>query len=332
MSKKILAVSIALIFILTGLATISSGDINNIESVNQKVTSMTDANEELDQYQNDTQGSPMLVGRIGSESEYLYIQTAQSFKPNKDIITKVELKVQRNATTIHPLVVALRNNLNGVNLVEKSVQSLLVNAENPLWIEVNINDTFVDIGETYYIVCYTDNITENWYTWSGNNDSTSYPYGDAWYSNDSGNTWSNKSRIRNSRPRNIGIHDEPDMRMDMCFRTYGRDSTELDINFKMFGKGLSTSFENIGSVNATGLTFEVNVEGGIFDGIDNTTGGILLPPLNPDGEFQINTTFFGFGMVDITAEAYASNALKVTKTARGFVFFSYIFVIPDISV
>ena len=184
------------------------------------------------------------------------------------------------------------------------------------------------------MVCYTQNFTDNWYAWASNNDSASYPNGEAWYSLDNGSSWGNKSKSKNreSRPKSLSKLDDTNISVDMCFKTYGRNSTQLDIDFKIFGKGLSTTFSNVGSVNATGVYFEVSVKGGMFGNINNTTGGILIPPLEPDGSLLINTSFFGFGMVNITAEAYASNALLTTKEARGFVFLSYIFVIPDFSI
>ena len=114
--------------------------------------------------------------------------------------------------------------------------------------------------------------------------------------------------------------------VDMCFKTYGRDSTQLDIDFQMIGKGLKTYIYNIGSVNATDIHYEINVSGGLLGMISNITSGTLTGPLQPNAQLQFNSSVFGFGFVEITVEVYASNVLKTTESTTGFVLFSYIFV------
>jgi hypothetical protein len=330
MNKKSLIIGVILIFLIYSVSSISTAEISR----NRLKTDTTDSNE-VDQQQNISQGPPMPVGQIKITNKTYYIQTAQSFIPQKDIITKIEILVGKNTSANYSYTVAIRDNLNDSNLVEKAVDPNDIVTQNFSWLEVNIDDLFVNTGQTYYLVCYTENATGNWYLWSANNDSESYPYGEAYYSLDNGSTWSNNSKTKNSQPRAISLdvtEDNETKSIDMCFKIYGRESTELDIEFNRFGKGLTTSFKNIGTVNATSVIFEVKVKGGFLGKIDTTTDGLLLLPITPNGTYVADISFFGLGFVDITATAYASNAPIVTKTAKGFVVLSYIIILPTITV
>jgi hypothetical protein len=103
----------------------------------------------------------------------------------------------------------LRENLLGENLryVEVNPEDI-TEFPNGIWFEYDFNDLIVDVGETYYIVCYTANNTDNMYIWGGNVES-SYENGEAFYSLDDGQTW-------NTNPFSYVV--------DMCFMTFGRDN------------------------------------------------------------------------------------------------------------
>lgn len=330
MKRKMLIVCMVGTLLMTNFLV-----VNNLAKNITSSDIETSSNDEvLDQYQNDSQGIPMLVGRLPSETETLSIQVAQSFIPQKEVLTKVELLIGKNGSTTYPFVMAIRESLTGANMRETQVEASEVETENFSWIEFNINDLILNLDQTYYIVGYTENVTGNWYLWSANNYSASYPNGDAWISTDEGDSWTNKSRAKSKpkpkpvpEPLGIMVPFDDNNQSDMCFKTYGKDATELQIDFQFFGKGLFTTIRNIGTVNATGVTFEINVKGGMLGGINATTGGIYLPPIEPDEEVLFNTTVFGLGFVDITASVYASNAKLVTKNTEGLVIFSYIFVL-----
>jgi len=324
MNRKLICGIITILLLIAGLNAVTSKELNQLSS--QELTSTSE--ETLDQYQNDSAGNSLLVGKLDFLTESYYMHVAQSFIPNQDIITKVEVKVGKNSTATKDFVVAIRDNLTGEDLVKKNVDPADVDAENYSWLEVDIDDLFVDSGETYYLVCYTENFTDNWYMWSSNNNSDSYEDGEAFYSLDNGTSWSNKSRTRDYSPRakSLAKLDDTNMSVDMVFKTYGRKSTNLNVEFKMISQGLKTYVTNIGSVNATDLHYEINVSGGLIGLISNVTSGTITEPLQPDEMLQFNSSFFGFGFVEITVKVYASNALEFEKTATGFVFFSYIFV------
>jgi hypothetical protein len=155
---------------------------------------------------------------------------AQSFKPQKSVLTRVELYVGRNSTTTYDYVVVIRDNLTHEDLTQTSVSSGDIVVENFSWIEFDFEDIPVTIGETYYIVSYTANESDNWYVWKANH-SNLYVDGCAWVSIDDGNTWTNDS-VSNSanqqddtwvRPTALQEPKANDT-MDMCFKTYGRDN------------------------------------------------------------------------------------------------------------
>ena len=331
MKRKLLIICIVGMLLMTNFLV-----INNVAKNITSSDIETSSNEEvLDQYQNDSQGFPLLVGRLPSESENLSIQVAQSFIPQKAVLTKVELLIGKNGSTTYPFIMAIRESLTGANMRETQVEASEVETENFSWIEFDFTDLIVNLDQTYYIVGYTENVTGNWYLWSANNYSASYPDGDAWISTDEGGSWTNKSYAKPKpkpypvpEPLGIMVPFDNNNQSDMCFKTYGKDATALEISFQFFGKGLYTTIKNIGTVNATGVTFEINVKGGMIGGINATTDGIYLPPIEPDEEVLFNTTVFGLGFVDVTASVYAANAEMVTKNTEGIVIFSYIFVLP----
>ena len=324
MNKKFICAIITSMLLLAGLNAVNSKEINLLRS--NEIESTSD--ETLDQYQNVSAGASLLVGRLDISPVTYYMQVAQSFIPDQDIITKVEIKIGKNSSATKDLVVAIRDDLTEDNLVEKNIDPADVDTENYSWLVVDIDDLFVDAGETYYLVCYTQNFTDNWYMWSSNNNSESYEDGEAFYSLDNGTSWSNKSRAKNysPRPRSLAKLDDTNISVDMCFKTYGRKSTNLDVDFKMISQGLKTYISNIGSVNATDIHYEINVSGGLLGLINNVTSGTISDPLEPDEGIEFNSSFFGFGFVEITVEVYASNVLEYKETTTGFVFFSYIFV------
>lgn len=325
MERKIFCILACFVLLTAVFGTVTSKEIPTFKSKSIEIM-----NEEvLDQYQNISNNTyPMVIGRINVSSEIRYLHVAQSFIPQKEILTKAEILIKKNASASKDLNVAIRDNLTGENLVEKSISPSEIETDNSSWVEIDLPDLFVDVGETYYLVCYTQNVTDNYFEWESNNNSFSYENGEAWYSLDNGSSWSNKSKSKSyiPKPRSLSKLDDTNISIDMCFKTYGRDATQLDIDFQMVSKGLKTFIHNMGSVNATDVNYKINISGGILGLINNETSGTITEPLQPGGDIQLNSSFFGFGFVEITVEVYASNVLKTTETTTGFVFFSYIFI------
>jgi hypothetical protein len=222
--KKILPLIVVGIFVLSGLGAVA---FNINISKEEIVSSFLD---ELDQSQEVmTENLVIPIGQITiPENPPIYVQVAQSFIPTKDIITRVELLIGKNATTTYPLTIAIREELLQSDLTTVLIDPGMVPTEAFDWVECDFNDILITPGQTYYIVALTDNVTDNYYAWGGNNISESYPDGCAWFSLDEGNSWGNQSS--SSDVSNIEEWILPGSKpnfddyvtWDMCFRTYGR--------------------------------------------------------------------------------------------------------------
>ncbi|RLF51168.1 MAG: hypothetical protein DRN24_05395 [Thermoplasmata archaeon] len=157
------------------------------------------------------------IGQTDIIGSLVNLSLAQSFTPKKEILTRVFLYMGKNSTTSYPCVVAIRSNLYGPDLTvaERDPDAFPVYnpeypTENLSWIEFDFMDIHVNIGGTYYIVIYTANQTDNYY-YEGGNGSDMYPYGDAFFSFDDGETWQ--------------IIETPEGGADGCFITYGRNNS-----------------------------------------------------------------------------------------------------------
>lgn len=164
----------------------------------------------LDQYMILFDGG-LPIGRYTNDSVSYYWIVTQSFKPNKPILTRIQLLLGKNIIqqTEYPLTISLRKNLNGSNL--KSIKINPGEISNfPLltYFEFDFDDFEVNVGETYYIVCQTEDFPGNIYFW-GANSKNLYNSGQVFFSIDNGKTWSNITPID-------GI--------DLCFRTFGKNN------------------------------------------------------------------------------------------------------------
>jgi len=199
--------------------------------------------DELDQSQTVmTEDTAMPVGQIPIPDNPINFQVAQSFIPTKEILTRVELFIGKNITTTFPYVVAIREELTEDDLTTASVDPEDINTLdisnetlNLSWIGFNFDDVMVTTGQTYYIVSYTENTTDNFYAWGADNESDPYPFGCAWMSIDDGDTWSNES-VPAQQPSNVETSVKTAGRepldgnetWDMCFKTYGRSNSPPD--------------------------------------------------------------------------------------------------------
>jgi len=330
MKEKLFAICVVGFLMLTFFPSAVGIKIEKLEIKSNNEIEFASITDELDQYQNDTEGYPLAVGRFPGYNTS--IQVAQSFKPNKEVLTRVELYIGKNTTASEPFELAIRKSLKGENLAEIQVNTSVIVETDFSWIEFNFKDFVVNINQTYYIICFTKNITENWFLWGTNNNSESYIGGCAWYSIDDGASWSNHSRSKDidSKSRNLAIQSDGNNESDMCFKTHGRDVTNLKIELNTFGEGLTTIFSNIGSINTTGFYFKITINGGFLGFINETNEAEYCSQLSPNKSISINTSFFGFGLVDIDVITYATNARQVEKlNIRGFVFLTYILILPN---
>ena len=166
--------------------------------------------DELDQFQTTVnQGVGVGNGIVPGFPRYNW-SVAQSFIPTRNILTRVILLLATNGLpqTVYPFVVAIRNELDGENLAvaKKESQSMYAYPEL-IWVEFDFDDIVVVPGESYYIVAYTANVTDNAYVW-GINTEGGYSKGEMYVSWNDGATW---------RTDFITV--------DTCFMTYGRNDS-----------------------------------------------------------------------------------------------------------
>jgi len=219
--KKIIPILVVGIFILSALSATAL----------LETKTSTSSRDELDQSQTVmTENAALPVGQVPIPDNITYFQVAQSFIPAKEVLTRVELYIGKNSTATYPYVLAVRANLTGEDMTLTSVDPEDVVTEDFGWVEFNFDDVTTTIGQTYYIVSYTENVTDNFYAWGANNESDSYPFGCAWMSIDDGDTWSNDSASSNPNSAKSCAHQGKQTRLDdpgtwdMCFKTYGKDN------------------------------------------------------------------------------------------------------------
>ena len=221
--KKIFPLLVTSILILGGIGASATNFFNETAKSNMN-------SDELDQYQDImTENLAIPVGQIPVEPP-INIQLAQSFIPSIPMLTRVELFIGKNITATYPLNVSIREELTGDDLTVTSVDPGLVPTQEYGWVEIDLNDIVVTIGQTYYLVALTENTTDNYYAWGGNNISESYPYGCMWHSIDDGVTWGNDSTESNPCIDDLVTNtvgqklSDDEITWDMCFRTYGTDN------------------------------------------------------------------------------------------------------------
>jgi hypothetical protein len=204
--KKLLPLMVVGILVLTGLGAVAIPLYKNSSA----------RGDELDQSMTAYDGV-LPLGRTNIFGFYANLSIAQSYKPQKEIQTRAQFLMARNATTLYPCYLAVRDTLTGEDLTIIAVEPdefPLVNGtpteEQLAWVEFNFKDIKITPGQTYYIVVYTANITENYY-WISGNGTNIYPDGGVFLSIDDGNTWSEFTDA------------------DGCFKTYGRNNEAPEI-------------------------------------------------------------------------------------------------------
>jgi len=99
----------------------------------------------------------------------------------------------------------------------------------------------------------------------------------------------------------------------MCFKTYGIDATELNIDIINIGLGFSAIITNIGDTTAWEVEWKIHSEcKGILRTINITTSG-NAPDLEAGASFTVSTGFFlGFGNLTFLLKGFISD-VKVQK-------------------
>lgn len=134
---------------------------------------------------------------------------AQSFIPTMNILTRVQIYIGKNRTATYPYVLAIREELTGDDIAIISVDAEHIATESFNWTEFDFDDFLLTPYQTYYLVSYTSNVTDNWYAWSFDLPNF-YPNGNMAFSIDDGETWESNDTF------------------DTCFITYGKNNQPPD--------------------------------------------------------------------------------------------------------
>jgi hypothetical protein len=297
--KKLLSCIIIGIVVLGGLGVVVTATHQNRNNPQRYVTTNSFYEDELDQSMTDYDGTlPVGYAILGN---YTNLSVAQSFIPQKELLTRIQFLMACNASTSKPCIVAIRDNLTEENLAVCSLapsEFPVVNGtptEDQLeWIDFYCGDIWVTPGQIYYIVIYTKNIIGNFY-WIAGNGTNIYPNGTAFLSVDDGNTWGEFTDV------------------DGCFKTYGLRETFLEITMKNISFfGLSYEIKNVGNVTAWDVEIDMTVKSGIFGRIKffgNGTASELQPG------FILGAgagTIFGLGTITIFMRVYATNVKEMS--------------------
>ncbi len=326
--KKVLPLMVIGIFVLSGLEAVALPLGENKADTYCLEKEINTIGDELDQYQATTPNAALPVGRLAvNESIIFNVSVAQSFIPQKEMLTRVELYIGRNETTTYSYVVAIRKHLTEENLAITSVSAdkipVVENITDFEWIEFDFADLLVTINQTYYIVAYTANASENFYYWAANNNSESYPHGCAWISLDGGDTWTNESTAAEYKENWINGYSPlnyKDNTWDMNFKTYGREAYNLETQIKG-GIGVNLVIKNTGPGDAEDIDYNITVTGGLL-GMINVSVGDTIEMIEADQQTKKGTgLFLGLGPIEIKATADIDEI-----TAKGFVILFFVLI------
>ena len=204
--QKYIPLAVVVMIVLCGLEAVAfpfNFPEHDASVCEQNLASLPVKSDVLDQQQ----PAYDFFGPVGSGQlwDYLNYIIAQTFTPTKPILTRVELLLAKNITTTYDYTVVIRESLNGVDLTSVSVPAGQITTDNFSWIEFDFFDIVVIPGNTYYIISYTENVTDNFYGW-GLTLTDTYANGTVYYTVNDGLNWTEESEG------------------DMTFKTYGREN------------------------------------------------------------------------------------------------------------
>jgi hypothetical protein len=183
--KKYLVIGIITLFFVANIVSEAEKNLHSFD-------------DELDQQQTFCN----MMGPFGYDPDNdLNWANAQSFTPQKNILTRVYLYICRFGQP-YPFDLAIRKELNEENLTTVSLNYNQIPPEDHEWVEFNFDDIPVIAGEKYYIVISTQSIWGEVYG-VGAGTYNPYPYGELWYTYN----WQQWGKDADS---------------DLCFKTYGK--------------------------------------------------------------------------------------------------------------
>ncbi len=307
--KKLLSCIVIGIVVLCGLGAAVTATNQNQKNTQRSGITQSPYVDELDQSMTDYDGS-LPLGRTNIFGYYANLSIAQSFVPQMEVLTRTFFLMARNTSTIYPCFLAVRDNLTAKDLAVVTAEPSefpIVNGtpteEQLAWIEFDFDDLWVTPGQTYYIVVYTANITENYY-WISGNGTNIYQNGTVYLSLNDGQNWTEL------------------VDADGCFKTYGLHETFLSITIKG-GFGGSISIKNIGNYTAWDVTVNNTISGGLI--IIGRSYTATISELPPGEEITLRMPFIvGFGKVTITQIVSAANVKEISSQVSATVLLVFI--------
>lgn len=307
--KKLFTYILFGLLLIHGLGASVIGTNHTSRDRNQSNVNLTPYVDDLDQSMTDYDGA-LPLGRTDIFGYYANLSIAQSFIPQLEVLTRTFFLMGRNASTTYPCFLAVRENLTSENLVVVSVEPNdfpLVNQtpseEQLAWIDFDFEDLWVTPGQTYYLIVYTVNSTDNYY-WISGNGTNMYPNGTVYLSIDDGTTWSEFTDA------------------DGCFKTYGLHETFLEITMESALPGPVFIIKNIGNYTAWDITLNFSVSGGLIL-IGKVFSG-FISELPPGQQMSLRAgLILGFGRVILSIQVSAANVrpTSIEKNATILLFF-----------
>jgi hypothetical protein len=197
MKKKIMGILICMLFILTAfLPLVATKNIEKLEEPHK----LDVADQNQDQ-------------QDGFEFLWQDFQLAQSFKPSLPKLTRILLYLFRLGQDESTITFSIRENLDGPDLISKSISSNDIKPEKEwVWVELDFDDIKVNPESTYYIVVIS-------------NDNDPYMEYSAWGWH-GGDSYSRGSAYK----RYLLEPWEEFLDTDFCFKTYGTSPRSREYN------------------------------------------------------------------------------------------------------
>ena len=215
------------------------------------------AQDHVDQQQTDF--SDLGVAPVGDGYWY-----GQSFKPTLNILTRVELYLDKTDCGDADIIVSIRSELNGDDLTSISKTSDQI-PDDGSWVEFDFPDIQVTPEDTYYVVVGAPDLYGGEYCIWGS-ESDPYNRGCLWEMVESDGEWSDTENI------------------DAAFKTYGYNSEHIvelipdsydfgDVEIDTYSQIVEFTLTNTGTETATGTVyitgndadqFEITQGGGVF--------------------------------------------------------------------
>jgi hypothetical protein len=265
------------------------------------------ADDELDQEQ--------IIGNIYSDV-YDGVMVAQTFKPSKTTITRIQLFLKRNGEPNSNFTFILTKDRNGPYLFTMNLSTHSVPLNEREWIEFNFEDISVNVDETYYfILTMNDGDIFNNIRWYGS-DTDSYLRGYKLHSNDQGETW------------------VQELLRDCAFRVYGTSSFDLEILYMVGGSGSKIDYgiKNIGVQEINNLIVQFD----LYDGIGIMLTGkhyakVINVSIPPGESFQdFFYPVFGIGAYPRATLRVATESISYKEIKRDIIFLlPYIYIKPQ---